>query len=253
MHKTKVSILGWALVVSFAYCSIAAQTPSGKQASGAPADIVAIVKETQHLDQRNNKLGMFWWMPVEYWEQSAISTGMSAEQARESFAPLREYSLVIVAVGNLGLASVNWIPDAEVRKNIVQRDRAGNTYKPLEKISSDAQGMVDVFKPALKNVVGPMADGLNLYFFPAKDASGKEITDPLASTEFSLVVMNLMGGPEPTSTYTWRLPVSALMPPKFCPVGKEKVEANWKYCPWHGNKLDTEVAPPTPPANRPKP
>lgn len=253
MHKTNVSILGWALVVSFACCSIAAQTPSGKQAAASPADVGAIVKETQQLDQRNNKVGMFWWMPVEYWEQSAMSSGMSAEQARESFAPLREYSLVIVAVGNIGLGSVNWKPDAEVRKNIVLRDHAGNTYKPFEKISSEAQGMADVFKPALKNIVGPMADGFNLYFFPAKDASGKEITNPYANTDFSLVVTNLMGGSEPTSTYTWRLPVSALMPPKFCPVGKEKVEANWKYCPWHGNKLDTEVTPPTPPANRAKP
>jgi len=82
---------------------------------------------------------------------------------------------------------------------------------------------------------------------------GNEIANSRANTEFSLVATNLMGGPSPTSTYTWRLPVIALMPPKFCPVGKEKVEANWRYCPWHGNKLDAESAPSAPSRKPAKP
>jgi len=246
MHKTISRLLVLILFVSLV---MSAQTsPAGNQASASAPDIAAIVKETQQVDQRNHKLGIFWWVPVDYWEQSGISAGNSVEQAREMFAPLREYSVMVIAIGSVGIGNIPWLPEAEVRKNVVLHDQAGNAYKPLDKISADAQGLADIMHPVFKNILGPMGEGIHIFFFSAKDASGKEFANPRGNTEFSLVVTDLMGGATP-SAYTWKLPLSSLLPPKFCPVGKEKVNANWKYCPWHGNKLDTDSTPaPTAPA-----
>jgi hypothetical protein len=239
MQKTILRLLAFTFLATFV---MYAQTSSPRNQDSAPTfDIGAIVKETQQMDERNNKLGIFWWIPVEYWEQSAISTGSSPEQARELFAPLREYTGAVVAVGSIGIGNLHWLPEAEVRKNIVLRDQAGNTYKPLDKVSDGAQDLADVMTPVFQKILGPMAEGIHLLFFPAKDASGKAIADPRRNTEFSLVVTDLMGGTP--SSYTWKLPLTSLMPPKFCPVGKEKVDANWKYCPWHGNKLDADSTP----------
>lgn len=215
------------------------QTEAGSEER---TDITALIKETQQTDNRNGKLGVFWWAPTEYFEQAAISSGASPGQARRSFAALQSYTLIIVAVGEIGFGNIDWLPEEKVRGNILLRDASGNIYKPLDKVSADAQGFADLMKPMMKNMLGPMGDGIHYLFFPSKDALGNSLANPRERSEFSVQVTDLMG-PGKTN-YTWRLPLSSLLPPKYCPVGKERVEANWKYCPWHGNKLDDPASAP---------
>jgi len=33
--------------------------------------------------------------------------------------------------------------------------------------------------------------------------------------------------------------------PKFCAVGRERAEADWKYCPWNGNRLNETAGAPS--------
>jgi hypothetical protein len=215
------------------------------QSSPPAVDISALTKETQQVDQREGKIGMFWWIPVEFWEQSAKANGASVNAVRRAFAPLGDYTVIVAGAGYFGVGGVNWMPPSDLRGKITLRDQAGTLYKPYETISPDAREIVETLKPLFKNIMGPLADGMNFFFFPAKDANGSPIADPRRASEFSLLVADVMG--QPLNTYTWRLPVTELMPPKYCPIGKEKVQANWKYCPWHGTKLDEEPAPPAVP------
>jgi hypothetical protein len=219
---------------------------SQTSSSGDKIDTNALIKETQQIDQRNGKIAVFWWIPPDFWEASAISSGTSPAEAKRIFAPLRGYNLFVVAVGGTGIGTINWHSEAEVRANVVLRDRSGNTYKPLDQVSADAQSLSNIIKPVFKNILGPMAEGLHLLFFPGTDNAGKEIANPRERSELSLVVANLMG--PGNSAYTWRLPLTSLLPPKYCPVGKEKVDVNWKYCPWHGNKLDNDSTPASTPS-----
>ena len=130
-----------------------------------------------------------------------------------------------------------------MRKSIVLRDEAGNTYKPLETVSANAQSFNDILKPIFKNMLGQFGEGVRIIYFPIKDSTGKIFADPRRSSEFSLVVTGLIDSGN--NVYTWRLPLSSMTPPRYCPVGKEKLDASWKYCPWHGNKLeDSAAAPP---------
>jgi hypothetical protein len=210
----------------------------GQSSSQVHADIGALTKETEQVDQRDGKMGMFWWIPTEFWEESAAANGRDRKETKSIFAPLNDYTVIVVAVGTLGVGDIEWMPDAAVRKSLKLRDQAGNLYDPLTTISPESQVIADVIKPIFKNILGPMGEGVVVVFFPGKDAKGTEIANPHRSSEFSLQVSEVMG--PGNSIYTWRLPVSALLPPKYCPVGKEKVEANWRYCPWHGNKLFTD-------------
>jgi len=198
----------------------------------------ALTQELQRVDQRDQKMGLFWWIPTEYWEQSAAANGRDRKETKSLFAPLNDYVVIVVAVGNMGAGSIEWMPESDVRKHIKLRDQAGHLYGPVTEISAEAQEISDVMKPVFKNILGPMGEGVQFFFFPAKDAKGAEIANTSRSSEFSLEVSDVMG--LGIKTYTWRLPVSSLLPPKYCPVGKEKVEANWRYCPWHGNKLVTD-------------
>jgi hypothetical protein len=206
-------------------------------------DLQALVKETELVDMRAHKMGVFWWVPLDFWDASLRAQGFNSTEAGKAFEPFGSYNVFLIAVGNMGLGNINWIGEKELKKNIVLRDDHGNTYKPIEELPEDIVPMVELMKPIFKNMMGNFGEGLQFILFPAQDKAGKRFADPRKSSDFFLDVSDVMG--TATSTYTWRLPLTSLTPPKYCPAGKEKVEASWKYCPWHGVKL-TEDAPATP-------
>lgn len=212
--------------------------------ASAETKIDAIIKETQQTVGGKDTTGFVWWLPAEFWEQSAIEQGSTPEQARSSFAALRDYTMVIIAVGKVGLGNINWRSEKEIRAGTSLRDSDGQVYQPLQEISGDAQGIASIVRPVLANILGPMGQNLQILFFPAKTKSGRPIADPTRASSFSVVLSNLTTLKE--SEFSWRLPLTSLSPPKFCPAGKERVEANWKFCPWHGVPLDENAVPAQP-------
>jgi hypothetical protein len=119
----------------------------------------------------------------------------------------------------------------------------------VTELSPDAQGLLSILKPVLANILGPMGQNFQFFLFPAQTSAGVAIADPRRAGSFSVVISDLLGQKE--SVFGWRLPLTSLSPPRFCPVGQERVQADWKYCPWHGNPLD-EVAAPLAPIPEPK-
>ncbi len=219
------------------------------QQAAAPAasetKLDAIIKETQLTIGGKDTTGFVWWLPAEFWEQSAIEQGSTPEQARNSFAALRDYTMVIIAVGKVGIGNINWRSENEIRSGTSLRDSDGQSYSPLREISGDAQGIASIVRPVLTNILGPMGQNLQILFFPAKTKMGKSIADPTRASSFSVVLTSLTAQKE--SEFSWRLPLTSLSPPKFCPAGKERVEASWRFCPWHGVPLDeAQNAPPQP-------
>jgi hypothetical protein len=213
-----------------------------------------LLKETQKSVTANHRIGVVWWMPTEFWEASTMRQGTSPERAREMFASLREYTIVCVAAGKLGVGNINWYSETDLRANTVLRDSAGINYKPITEVSSDAQSLLSVMKPVLANILGPMGQSLQFLMFPTKTQAGNFIADPRRSGNFSIVISDLLGPKE--SLFDWRLPLTSLSPPRFCPVGHERVQADWKYCPWHGVALPDVAAPaaqPPPPKKDEKP
>jgi hypothetical protein len=194
------------------------------------------MKETQQVPNEAGYAGVVWWIPTEYWEISAERTGMSQEAAKQRFAPLRKYTIVAVGLGKIGIGNVNWISEPDVKENVFLRDSEGNTYSPVQKLSGDAEGLANILKPVFANILGNMGQNIAMLFFPASNKMAKPIADPLAPGNFSVVVTKLLNGKD--KVLEWKLPLTSLSPPKYCPLGKERMQANWKYCPWHGVKLD---------------
>lgn len=209
--------------------------------SDSERDIVDdLLKETQKSVTANHRIGIVWWIPTEFWEASTMRQGTSSERAHEMFASLREYTIVCVAVGKLGVGNINWYPEADLRANTTLRDSAGINYKPIPEVSNDAQGLLSIMKPVLANILGPMGQSLQFLMFPAKTQAGNFLADPRRSGNFSVVISDLLGPKE--SSFDWRLPLTSLSPPRFCPVGHERVQADWKFCPWHGVALPDAAA-----------
>ncbi len=217
-----------------------AQTAATTPDDSSHSKLDDIIKETQKSVGRKGITGLVWWIPPEFWEESATQNGTSLQKAQQTFAPMRQYTMVIAAVGKLGLGNINWYSENELRSNTTLTDFEGTSYKPLTEISPDAKGIASIVKPVLTNILGPMGQSLQIMFFPAKTAKGFLIADPVREGSFSISIADTTG--EKPFNFEWKLPLTSLSPPKYCPVGNERVEANWKYCPWHGVKLPDSPA-----------
>jgi hypothetical protein len=229
------------LIALCLFCPSAFAQEASKALSSQEIDLSAMLKETQQSANESGYVGLIWWIPTEYWEISLVKGGFSEDKAKERYAPLKKYTVVAAALGKMGIGNVNWVPETDIRDNLRLRDSEGNTYPSVQKLSGDAEGLASVLKPVFSNILGPMGQNIVLLFFPAVNKMARPIADPLAAGSFSLVLSKLMNGKD--KAFEWKLPLSSLSPPKYCPVGKERLQANWKYCPWHGVKLDDEMSP----------
>lgn len=198
-------------------------------------DLQALIKETEQVDMRQKKIGIFWWVPPDYWNVVLKQQGYTNAQVIKAFEPFKKYNLFMVAVGEQNMDAATFATEVEIKKNIALRDQHGNGYKPLPETPEEIGTILGYMRPVLKKMLGNFGEGMQFVIFPAKDMNGNIFADAHTNAQIFLDVTDLMG--PPTSTYTWKFPLTALSPPKFCPVGKEKVEANWQFCPWHGNKL----------------
>jgi len=193
-----------------------------------------LVSETQKMDQSSDEMVLVWWIPEEYWSESfKDDPSMTAEQTEKFISVLRPYTMVVVVEGKMGtFGGVTYKPEDEIRGSIKLMDSAGTAYKPLkeEELSADARNFLGMVKPVFENMLGPMGQNMHFIVFPAKDKSGKMIASAKDEGSFTISTGD--------KDFRWRLPLGSLLPPKVCPVDGEILNGAWKYCPWHGAKLE---------------
>ncbi len=193
------------------------------------------IQETQQAVPGNDYAGLVWWIPAEFWEISAKAQG--AETASEQFKPLRDYTMVVLAVGKVsGLAGITWVPRTKLQNKVFLRDSKGMEYPPLETAPSEVSMIPILFNAMFSKMLGEMGENLQTFFFPSKDSNGNLLADASSKGSFSVVLRDIAGPGD--SIYEWKLPLASLSPSKLCPVGGEQLKANWNYCPWHGTALD---------------
>lgn len=204
-------------------------------------DIPDLTRETQLGVRAPGYTGLIWWIPNEFWTQSAIKRGGNPEKTAEAFRPLRDYTIVYVFVAKVSdLGVFEFVPPEQLQKKVFLRDSSGVEYPALDNVSDAAKNLAGMLKPMLSNAMGKAGDNLVMLFFPAKTKDGISIADPLVKGSFSVTLKDIVGVPQ--DSYEWRLPLTSLSPDKFCPYGKERVNANWNYCPWHGVALNNSVS-----------
>src|ERR1700722_1947514 len=225
----------------FSSPALFAQAPARVSTETSDTKIDGMVKETQKLIGGKDLTRLVWWVPPEFWEESAVQQRSSLQPARETFGSLREYTMVIVLAGKIGIGDINWYSENQRRSNTSLHDADGQIYKPLTDVSADAASVISIIKPVTANILGPAGQNLQILFPLSKTRSGMLIADPIREGRFAVSIENLLGT-KPLSV-EWLLALTSLTPAKFCPVGKERIEACWKYCPWHVVKLLDNIPP----------
>jgi hypothetical protein len=221
-----------------------AAPPEKKTAPTAPAvsnvhtaDDVDVLRETQLGVSTKGHTGLVWWIPFEFWAHSAEENGGSPEKMREQFKALRDYTVVGIFIAKVSpMGSFDYITPSDLRKGTFLRDSEGQDYAAVADLTGDAKTLEDVLRPILTNAMGRAGENFALLFFPATRKGGKRIADELSKGSFSVVLKEVAG--EPETIFVWRTPLTSFSAPRYCPVGKERVHADWDYCPRHGVKLD---------------
>jgi hypothetical protein len=198
---------------------------------------VNVLRETQMTIQVNDYTGVVWWIPFEFWVDSAVKNGGSPEKTRERLKALNDYTIVgIFAAKVSSLGSFDYVSPADLQKKTFIRDSEGQEYPAFPELTGDAKNLADVMKPMLSNAMGRAGENFAMLFFPAAKKSAKRIADEKSKGSFSVVLKSVMD--EPETVFQWTTPLTSFSAPRYCPVGKERVHADWDYCPRHGVKLD---------------
>jgi hypothetical protein len=223
---------------------VRSQSPPPSPAEDASAnlphtsDSPDLLRETQLSIAGNGHSGLVWWIPLEFWVHSAEERGESPEKAAETFKALKPYIIVGVFVAKVSLlGSFEFVSSPDMKTNIVIRDAQGNDYAAVAEPAPDAKNLAAAVKPILAGALGKAGENFEFLFFLNQTRQGTVIAEAQQKGQFSIVLKKIAGVPE--SRFEWRLPLTSVMPPKFCPVGKEPVHANWDYCPWHGVALNS--------------
>lgn len=197
-------------------------------------DLEALTNETQRVSTEGDKMTLIWWIPEEYWRASfAQDPSITKTQAEELVDILRPYTLILAVDGNIGkMGGITYKPEETIRAAISLKDEKGNTYRPYseDKISPDAKNFLAIMKPIFANMLGSFGENMHFFLFPSKNGGTQNIA--LAKMEGGFTVK--MGERE----FKWRLPLGSVLPSNTCPVDGEKLSGAWKYCPWHGVKLN---------------
>jgi TonB family protein len=174
-----------------------------------------------------------FWSPTEYWSFILRSTGRVPEDFVELVErELRPYSIFWVSQFRLGsLGRLISDEEAVVQREFTLRDASGRLVPTLrrDELSPTVQQILEQLKPALGTMLGDLGKGIHFVVLRNEDAQGGSILDARAPGRFSV---NFFG-----KEMSYRTPVGAFLPPRFCPKDHERMEGNWLYCPYHGLEL----------------
>ncbi len=199
----------------------------------AEIDIASLIQELQRMSPKHDELGMVFWMPEEFWRVSfAQDPAVTSAEADEFHAVMKPYILLAVVDGTIGtFGAVTYKSGEWVRANTRVVDAQGNTYTPLadHAIDGSAHIFLQMMKPAIAHMLGPLGENLHFLLFPAQAETGERIAPALNTGEFSVILGDM--------TYRWRLPLDALLPTTACTGCGETCKGSWHFCPWCGTPV----------------
>ena len=192
-----------------------------------------LIEETQMMSEDVDDMTLVWWMPNEFWQISfAQEPSISAEEVRQSLEMLANYTIIMLVDGSIGtFGGVTYQSESYLRSNTTISDMNGKQYAPMAStaIDADTKALLTSMKPVFANMLGPMGENMHFLVFPAHGSDGQKITNALEEGFFTVMTSG--------NSFTFRLPLGSLLPPKYCPVDGEEMNGAWNYCPWHGEKL----------------
>ena len=203
---------------------------------GAQASTAQVAQEVLRSGNEGRRVVNFWWLPVEYWVESARELKKSGDEI-DDIRRLFELYMVIAVIdaevgadGTLEAATHAMIgPALRVRRN-------GADVEILRQIDPKVARLVGELSYVLKASLSVLGQGLRIFFLPNIDDDARPVLHGASKGELE-VFYSLGSAAQKPRSFLWRAPLTSIAGPTSCPKDGEELEASWKYCPWHGVKL----------------
>ena len=209
-------------------------------------DSQALLRETQKTSQTAGQLTMIWWLPEQFWQAAAAkSNPAGAVQSDALMKVMRRYTLIAVVDGQVGpLGGITYKSEELVRSSVTLKDSMGVSYPPLADtaIDADMRILLQLFKPVVANVAGPLGQNMHMLVFPSTGKGGQPLADA-KSTGFFLVIVS---GKE----FKYTLPLASVLPFRYDAVTGEQFPGTYNFNPITGARLVNTAPPSVPPLPR---
>jgi hypothetical protein len=197
--------------------------------------ITTLVEQTQLKSTQDGKITMMWWIPYQYWKISGKnSPSFQRELLNEWSQKFKDYLVIAVLDAKVSkyTGTFTFMDKEQIADSIYVRLDDGKKIFPLkeDKIDEDIRDLLNRLPSTLGNSMGELGRNLHFFVFNNRDKNNNLIVDVDKK-------MKLESGWTHINNFTLRLPLDLAVPPKFCPVDREKLSGKFDYCPYHGAQL----------------
>jgi hypothetical protein len=193
-------------------------------------DLQQLTRETQRMSQASQQLTLVWWMPQAFWEEVVKNNALvTAEGRAQMLAILDDYMIFAIARAKLTMATLDARSKSEMLSN-ARLEIGDRTIDPIapENLTPAAQSILVSLKPAFASMLGRLGQSVEVVIYPSKQGD-KNLIDPLRPGSFKYTLYD--------QTFTWRLPLASLLPPKVDPKTSEEFPGSYEFNPYTGEPL----------------
>lgn len=214
---------------------------AARAANALPAGQIkleALADDTQRMSTGDDLLELVWWLPPAYWEVSVHASGLPESSKAQFLKAFEGYVLVAHVQGKMGAVGVDSFADADASRAALRMvDPKGATHAPLadKDVPSTLKTMLEVMKPILAGMIGPMGTNMHFSVFRDRDAKGAPLFDPLGSGHLKIITSN--------ATHDFRLPLGSLLQPRRDAATGDVFPGDYLYSPYTGAPLQTATQP----------
>ncbi|HKW81051.1 MAG TPA: hypothetical protein VJQ49_08580 [Casimicrobiaceae bacterium] len=202
----------------------------GLSGTALAADLQQLTRDTQRITKAGEDLTFVWWMPQAWWEENLNGNpALTAAGRSQVLAVLDDYIIFSLARNKVLISGMESVSRSDMLAH-ARFEVGGKVIEPIEgqNLSPAMQGMLASFKPALASMLGKFGQSLEIVVYPGK-RDGQSLVDPLKSGSLQYTFYG--------QTFTWRLPLGSLLPPKVDPKTNEEFPGNYDFNPYSGDPL----------------
>lgn len=195
-------------------------------------DVDEFVQSIQKTQESGDTMKMVFWFPTEFWDVVNRNTpDYDSNGVKLLEAMVEDYIIFAAVDGFFSTDGGQFKTEAEMRKTIRLIDKNNKVHLPMSTIEvpKPLDHVMSSMKPMLTSMLGNLGNGFNFFYFKVKDANNNDVISATQKGAFTVKLNN--------ADFTWSLPLAAYLPSKLCPVDQAKMNTEWMYCPFHGNKL----------------
>ena len=208
---------------------------SAKAQEGVTVDMAKLGRNIVLTQNEGGAQYMIMWTPVEYWITALrANKGFDERTIQKVAEQLTPYTIVCASRFRSSISGAKIVGDdsALIAKGLKVFDPKGNVLQPIKRsqLPPTIVDMMTALKPVFAQMLGDVGESMQMSIYNNLNSDGSRMIDPTKPGAFKVVLYD--------KTFVYNLPLPALLPPQYCPVDNGVMEGDWKYCPYHGSKLN---------------